>query len=104
MTLCRMKLIFTICHRIRGIIFITTVHQNFTQTFIAMCARAQADSRYLSPWRPGFNPRRFLVMETVTLGQCNASTSTVHCQYHSTGPLLSFTYHWHYVISVTDIV
>jgi hypothetical protein len=39
----------TICHRVRGIIFIITVHQNFTQAFTAMYARAQADSRYLSP-------------------------------------------------------
>jgi hypothetical protein len=85
-----MKLIYTICYRVLGVI---TVHQNFTHAFTAMYATAQADSRYLSPWRPGFNPRRFIVVETVPLGQCNHSTFTVHCHYHSTGPSLSFTYH-----------
>jgi hypothetical protein len=115
-----MRLIFIVCHSVLGIIFIlfTRIAQKPLQQHVPTVA--QVVSRCLSPRRPGFNARRFLVVETVALGQCNPSTSTVHCQYHSTvhcqyhstghcqyhsnGPSMSFTYHWHNIISTIDIV
>jgi len=92
-----MRLIFTICQHVLGIIFIITVHQNSTKAFIAICVVAQVVSRCLLPRRAWFIPRRFLVVETVVLGQYNPSTYAFHCQYQSTGPSMSFTYYWPYI-------
>ena len=60
---------FTICRRVLGINFVIAVHHNSTQASTSICATSQVVSHCLSPRSPGFNPRRFIVLETVTLGQ-----------------------------------
>ena len=93
-----MRLIFTKFHLVLGIILITTFHHNSTQAFTAICAGLRwlvATSRHIDP---GSISGDLLWWKQWRWDSCNPSTFTVHCQYHSTRPSLSLTYHWHYII------